>query len=134
MFSTNQLNSMGQCPTPLNTLFFCSKNLNLVQRAIRQEYKNKTGIAIDYQNPRDVFAIMRQVFITNSENGYSDINRQVKFMNQRVVEQAINQINTGISQYMGYIRDVDTIAIPFAVPINTSTYGKKIDFNEKIGL
>ena len=125
---------MGQCPTPLNTLFFCSKNVNLIQRGIRQEYKNKTGIKIDYQNESDVFAIMRQVFITNSQNGYTNINDQVKFMNQRVIDQAIQQINTGITQYMGYVRDVDSIAIPFAVPINTSTYGKKIDFNDKIGL
>lgn len=131
----NQLfNSMGQCSTPLNTLFFSEQNVNLVQRAIRQEYKNKTGVSIDYQDPRDLFAIMRSVFILNSSNGYVNACEQVKFMNQRVIKQAINQINTGLTQYMGYIRDVDSIAIPFATPINTSTYGKKIDFNEKIGL
>ena len=37
------INSMKQCPTPLNTLFFSEFNMNLLQRAIRQDFKNKTG-------------------------------------------------------------------------------------------
>ena len=44
------LNTLKQCPTPLNTLFFSDFNKNLLQRGIRQAFKNKTGISIDYQN------------------------------------------------------------------------------------
>ena len=41
------LNSISQCATPLNKLFFSAFNVNLVQRGIRQSFKNKTGVKID---------------------------------------------------------------------------------------
>ena len=60
------LDSLQQCETPLNTLFFSDFNKNLIQRGVRQTFKNKSGIAIDYQNPDDMYAIMRVVFINNA--------------------------------------------------------------------
>lgn len=128
------LDSMKQCETPLNTLFFSEFNRNLLQRGIRQAFKNKTGIAIDYQNPDDVYSMMRVVFINNAGDHYSQVNEQVKMMNARVIDTAIGQIQTGVSQYMAYVQDIETLAVPLDQPMNTSTYGKKIDFNNKIGI
>ena len=128
------LDSMKQCETPLNTLFFSEFNRNLLQRGIRQAFKNKTGIAIDYQNPDDVYSMMRVVFISNAGDHYSQVNEQVKMMNARVIDTAIGQIQTGVSQYMAYVQDIETLAVPLDQPMNTSTYGKKIDFNNKIGI
>ena len=128
------LDSLKQCETPLNTLFFSDFNQNLLQRGIRQAFKNKTGIAIDRQNPDDLYSIMRVVFINNSGDHYSRVNEQVKTMNERVIETALGQIQTGVSQYMSYVQDIDTIATPLAQPINTSTVGMKIGKNEKIGI
>ena len=128
------LDSLKQCETPLNTLFFSEFNLNLLQRGIRQAFKNKTGIAIDRQNPDDLYSLMRVVFINNSGDSYSRVNEQVRFMNGRVIETALGQIQTGVSQYMSYVQDIDTIAVPLAQPINTSTYGKKLPKNMKIGI
>jgi len=128
------LDSMKQCETPLNTLFFSEFNRNLLQRGIRQAFKNKTGIAIDYQNPDDVYSMMRVVFINNAGDHYSQVNEQVKMMNSRVIDTAIGQIQTGVSQYMAYVQDIETLAVPLDQPMNTSTYGKKIDINNKIGI
>ena len=128
------LDSLKQCETPLNTLFFSEFNRNLLQRGIRQAFKNKTGIAIDRQNPDDLYSLMRMVFINNSGDSYSRVNEQVRFMNGRVIETALGQIQTGVSQYMSYVQDIDTIAVPLAQPINTSTYGKKLPKNMKIGI
>lgn len=128
------LNSLKQCETPLNTLFFSEFNKNLLQRGIRQAFKNKTGIAIDYQNPDDLYGIMRVVFINNSGDHHTNVNEQVKAMNTRVIETAISQIQTGVSQYIAYAQDIDTISTPMDRPINTSTTGNKIDYNDKIGL
>jgi hypothetical protein len=125
---------MKQCETPLNTLFFSEFNRNLLQRGIRQAFKNKTGIAIDYQNPDDVYSMMRVVFINNAGDHYSQVNEQVKMMNARVIDTAIGQIQTGVSQYMAYVQDIETLAVPLDQPMNTSTYGKKIDINNKIGI
>src|SRR5210317_1746656 len=128
------LNSLKQCETPLNTLFFSEFNKNLLQRGIRQAFKNKTGIAIDYQNPDDLHGIMRVVFINNSGDHHTNVNEQVKAMNTRVIETALTQIQTGVSQYIAYAKDIDTISTPMDRPINTSTTGNKIEYNDKIGL
>ena len=128
------LNSMKQCATPLNTLFFSSFNVNLLQRAIRQDFKNKTGVSIDYQNEDDLYGIMRVVFINNSGDHFTRVNEQVKMMNTQVIKTAISQIQSGVSQYMGYVHDMDRGLEPINRPVNTSTYGNKIDKNNKIGV
>lgn len=128
------LDSMKQCETPLNTLYFSDFNRNLLQRGIRQAFKNKTGIAIDRQNPDDLYALMRTVFITYAGNHNTRVNEQVKFMNTRVIEAALGQIQTGVSQYISYARDIDTTAIPLDPPVNTTTTGMKMGYNNQIGI
>ena len=120
------MESLKQTSTPLNQLFFSEYNTNVLQRGIRQAYKQKTGIAIDYQNSGDLFAIMRVVFINNAADPYGAVCDQVREMNTRVIKVALDQINTGVSQYLGYIRDAQSPLIPLAQPINTSTYGKRV--------
>jgi hypothetical protein len=128
------LNSLKQTQTPLNTLFFSQFNRNLLQRAIRQSFKNDTGVSIDYQNESDLYTIMRSVFINNAGNHDTGVNEQVKFMNSVVLRTALAQVKSGVSQYMGYIRDIDTLAVPPNAPANTSTFGLKMDVNDKIGI
>lgn len=128
------LNSIKQTPTPLNTLFFSEFNINLLQRAIRQKFKDDTGVSIDYQNPDDLFSIMRVVFINNAGNHTTGINDQVKFMNSIVIKTALGQVRSGVAQFMGYMRDIDTAAIPPNAPANTSTYGMKLPVDAKIGV
>jgi hypothetical protein len=127
MSDSLHLNSIKQCQTPLNTLFFSEFNINLIQRAIRQQFKNETGISIDYQNEDDIFAIMRVVFINNASEHYKNVNAQVKFMNEMVMKTALSQIKTGVSQYVSYVRDIDTLSMPIDRPVNTSTFGNKLD-------
>jgi hypothetical protein len=128
------LNTLKQCPTPLNTLFFSEFNMNLLQRGIRQSFRDQTGVSIDYQNPSDLYSIMRVVFINNSGDPNANVQEQVKYMNGIVIKTASGQIQTGVSQYMGYVHDIDTLAVPIDRPVNTTTYGKKFGKNEQIGL
>jgi hypothetical protein len=123
------LNSMKQTETPLNKLFFGALNRDLLQRGIRQTFKLRTGIAIDYQNPDDLYAIMRATFISNSGDHFSNVEAQVRDMNVRVIDTCLSQIQTGVSQYMSYAKDIDTIAQPMDRPVNTSTAGKKLPRN-----
>ena len=132
--SNLHLNSVKQCETPLNGLFFSEFNKNILQRGIRQAFKDRTGISIDYQNPDDLYGIMRVVFINNSGDHQRDVNKQVKAMNTRVIETALSQIQTGVSQYIAYVNDIDTTSIPLDQPMNTSTSGKKLGYNNKIGI
>ena len=128
------LNSLKQCQTPLNTLFFSSFNVNLLQRAIRQDFKNKTGISIDYQSEDDLYGIMRVVFINNSGGHNVRVNEQVKMMNEMVIKTGVSQIQSGVSQYMGYVHDMDRGLEPLDRPQSTTTYGNKIGKSDKIGI
>jgi hypothetical protein len=126
--------TIKQTPTPLNTLFFSDFNTNLLQRAIRQTFKNDTGVSIDYQNKDDLFSLMRVVFINNAGNHSVAVNEQVKYMNSVVIKSALDQIRSGVSQFMGYMRDIDTLAVRPSDPANTSTHGMKMPLNNKIGI
>lgn len=128
------LHSISQCPTPLNTTFFSKQNQNLIQRGIKQQILNKHKVKIDNQSPDVILAIMRVVFINNSADPYNDITAQVKFMNQRVIEMCARQITSGLTQFYGYLQDIDRPLHPPSIPVNTSVYGNKINYNEKIGL
>jgi predicted double-glycine peptidase len=128
-----QLKTVKQCPTPLNSLYFSEFNQDLLQRGIREKFKQLTGIKIDYQNGDDLMTLMRYVFINNSGDHHTNVNEQVRKMNAVVIDTAVGQVKTGVAQYLSYVQDVDTLAVPLAQPINTSTYGKKIDLNDKIG-
>ena len=134
MCDSLHLNSIKQTPTPLNTLYFSEFNTNLIQRAIRQAFRDETGVSIDYQNKDDLFSIMRVVFINNAGSHTVAVNEQVKFMNSMVIKTALGQIRSGVAQYMGYMRDIDTLAVRPDPPVNTSTYGNKIPINDKIGV
>ena len=132
MCDSNMLASVQQSETPLNKLFFSEFNVNTLQRGIRQAFKNSTGIAIDYQDQGALLAIMRSAFINNAGDHYTAVNEQVKEINGIVINMALGQINSGVRQYIDYLRDVDALRSPFAAPINTSTYGKKIDLGRTV--
>lgn len=125
---------LKQCATPLNTLYFSEFNQDLLQRGIREKFKQLTGIKIDYQNSDDLLTLMRYVFINNSGDHYSNVNEQVKRMNTIVIDTAVSQVKTGVAQYLAYVKDIDTTSMPLDLPLNTSTYGKKMDINDKIGI
>jgi len=127
------METLKQCPTPLNTLFFSTFNVNLVQRAIRENIKKTTGVSIDYQNSGDLFALMRVVFISNSGDAYADTCSQVKKMNEISIKQASSQVMTGLTQYMGYLRDASSSLNLMNLPSNTSSAGKGMGQN-KIGM
>jgi hypothetical protein len=117
------METLKQCPTPLNNLFFSEFNVNLVNRGVRENVKKMTGVSIDYQNSGDLFAIMRVVFISNASDPYGDTCTQVKAMNQIAIKQASAQVLTGRSQYMGYLRDASATLNLMNNPQNTSSAG-----------
>ena len=133
-YQTNILNSLSQCSTPLNTLFFSDFNVERIQRGIQNKIKQQTGRSIDRQNRSDLIAIMRTVFITNSVNPYGEACKQVDFMNDRVIKTAAQQVNTGLAQYIGYIKDISTTPVPLDLPRNTDQYGTITNVNTRIGM
>jgi hypothetical protein len=108
-------------------MFFSELNMNRIQKNIRQQFKDKTGIAIDYQNQRDILTLMRMVYINNSRDPWSQaLQQQLQIMNDAVVKTAISQIGTGVNQYISYIRDISSPQQINALPVSTTTYGNSM--------
>lgn len=119
------METLKQTQTPLNSSFFCTKNLNDIQNNIRRNFKQESGLMIDRQDDRDLFTLMRSVFITYEVNPYNNIEEQVKRLNEVVVRKALEQVRTGVSQFMSYVRDMDKPMMPPPTPENTSLYGTR---------
>ena len=133
--SGDLLMSLKQTPTPLNNLFFSEYNQSLLQRAIRQSVFQKDNIKIDYQNKSDLISLMRVIYTANFANPYGDLCSQVKFMNTIVINKAVEQISTGLSQYMGYMKLISSPITPPPIPENTNIYGTDtIDQTRTLGL
>jgi hypothetical protein len=124
--SDNILVSMRQASTPLNTVYFSEFNVNLLQKTIRTQFKKQTNISIDYQNEADLLAIMRAVFINNATNQPTGVCEQVRKMNTVVINTALAQIHTGVSQYMDYNKEIKSTLQLLPNPVNTSTHGTKM--------
>ena len=124
---------MQQTKTPLNSLFFSDFNVSLLERGIRQDFKNKTGISIDRQNRADIIALMRAEFINSSGDHYALVDSQVKDMNTRVIEKARAQLSVGVTQFINFVKDTKDVILPNELPKNTSTYGNKLP-DQKFGI
>jgi hypothetical protein len=116
--------------TPLNRLFFSPFNISLLQKAIRQDFKDKTGIAIDHQNDNDLIAIMRAEFVNSSGDPHRGVESQVRMMNSRILQTARSQIGSGVSQFINFMKDTESTVTPLDHPKSTTTYGNKLSDQE----
>lgn len=123
---TGMLSSMKSQETPLSRIFFRQDNVNKIQTMLRTAFKRETGISIDKQNPRDVLAFMRYVYINNFFDPYGNIEVQVNDLNRKTVQKMIPQVREGVSAYIFYLRDSSTLSQPGELPVNTSTTGNKL--------
>lgn len=127
------INTLRQEDTPLSLQFFSTGNMNQIQNSIRQSIKSETGMSIDRQNDDDLSALMRYIYITNSWNPSAQIQEQVSLLNKRTAAKALTQVRTGLAERIGYLRDIASPIQPNDRPVSTTTFGKKMGYNDKIG-
>ena len=128
------INSMRQTPTQLSSNFFSPQNMNYIQSEAQGAIKNETGLLIDRQNYDDLGAIMRMIYVTNVFDPYRDIVSQITLLNSRTLNMIVGQIRTGLSERIGYLRDISRPIQPNPLPVPTTLYGNKMPLNNKIGL
>lgn len=113
--------------TPLIDAFFSSKNIQIIQNAIRANiYKISNGEYIISQQDCDTLKIiMRGVFLQHSMNMQSNYTEQISQLNEMVIEFSVKQLVGEIESYLKYKRDVSTLATPMPLPIMSSTVKTK---------
>ena len=119
--------------TPLSITFYSKQNISRIQQGISQAIMSETGQRVGPQNPSDLFILMQTVYAKNFRDPYSDIERQISNINSECVKEAVQIMKPRIAQFIIYTKNIDKLPPPPEWPGNTSTYGKKLPFNTKIG-
>lgn len=117
-----------QTTSELSKLFFSDENIKRIQRLIRKEVYRRTNgqfkLEVD-QELRDVFIAMRAVYMEHARFLPTQIVRQVKRLNMKVIDEILPGIITEIRQEYGYLKEINKPLTPISRPMNVSNSGRK---------
>ena len=112
----------------ITRIFFSEKNMQRIQRKIRDEVcritKGQYVLDCD-QDESDLTIIMRGVYFDKGKNLPDNPIRQVKILNQQTVDYLVPDLISNIKQYFGYIRDINQPLQPIMRPMNASFGGRR---------
>lgn len=107
----------------LGKTFFSAKNISRIQKAIKKEIfiKTKGKYKLDTeQDTKDLFIVMKSIYLTNAKYVPGQIVRQVKKLNKIVVDQVVPDMIATIGQYYKYLDDINKPIVPkLNLPANT---------------
>ena len=112
----------------LSKLFFSKNNISRIQKMIKREVLIKTKrqfkLEVD-QDPKDLFIVMRAVYIEYAKNIPDKIVHQVKQLNNKVIETIIPDVLTMIKQEYNYLKDINEPLQVLPRPMNVNHAGRK---------
>lgn len=113
--------------TELNELFFSQMNVDALQRGLRIMVADATNgrDIIGRQSEQELLIIMRATYNMYARHMSTNIVEQVRELNKRVLDYAVNNVLVEIEQYRGYIRDASQLYTPMDLPQNLSNKGSK---------
>lgn len=127
----------SQEATPLSSTYFSKTNIDILQQLIKQEvYRkcerdtdpiltNHKPVLIANQDETNLKIIMRSIYLQYAKNVPTDIDNQVKELNNLVLNECIPDIITNLKQYIGYITDIQRLPNPMDYPSYVSSKGEK---------
>ena len=117
--------------TALSNLYFSSKNMTIVQNAIRANvYKmSNEKYIIDEQNVDILNIIMRSIYLQNSLNQPDNLTKQIEDLNSLVINYCVPRVYSEVQGYIQYKKDASTLAVPLSNPISVYT-NKTLELNK----
>lgn len=124
----------------ISKLFFSQQNIDFLHLGIKNQILNKTNgkYNIVKQNERELKIIMRGIYMTHNQPEYDprifhpgykkqyiSLYEQVKKLNIKVLDLAVNKIISNIKQKNQYLNDIQKLPQPLEHPIQMSNFGKK---------
>jgi len=117
-----------QSESELSKLFFSDENFKRVQRMIRQEVFKRTNgefrLDID-QSQQDLFIVMRGIFLEYARFLPNQVVRQIKRLNQKVINETVPGILSSVRQYHSYLIEINKPLTTIQRPINASNGGRR---------
>jgi hypothetical protein len=106
--------------TPFSQIYFSPMNSKGIQDTIRYRISQKDSSIgkIGYQSEKDIFAIMRSVYLqfANSSVLTDDITKNIRGLNEKVIEYSVDDIGVRLEQYKGYLNKVSQLPVPMEHP------------------
>jgi len=112
----------------ISSIFFSQENVERLQEKIKNEIYRESGgkyIMTENQDLNDLLQMMRYIYLRFGENLPHKPVRQVKKLNQLLVNFILPDMMSNIKQYHGYL---DTISKPIELmplPVSLNTSGRK---------
>ncbi len=90
---------------------------------------SKDNSVISKQKDEQLLEAMRRLFLQNSNNPVdaSGIKKELLRLNEIVLEDTVPRILSELYQYKKYLQDIEKVATPNLLPINSSVTGTKLN-------
>jgi hypothetical protein len=108
------------CKNNLSELYFSQSNIDILQDSIIEGvFKISSGTKICKQSEDELLIVMRSIYLQYGKNQDNNLQGQIKDLNKHVLKYCIENINTNLKQYNGYINDItkerDVLEMPHFV-------------------
>ncbi len=114
-------------PTIVSEIFFSKANIDYIQQKIQKLVFEETNgkYNIGRQSDTELSIIMRSIYLQFSRNSDIDIRDQITELDNKVIDECIPTILSGIEQYLKYKIDVSTLRKPIEMPQSFNSKGDK---------
>lgn len=119
--------------TPLNELYFSSKNIAALQEGIRYRVwvESSGRFKIGYQDERELLIIMRSMYYQHGRNLRDDVVGQVRELNAHVIRWAVSEIINNLKMHEKYKHDISTLPMPLPhAPLATMKGSKSLELTK----
>lgn len=114
----------------INDIFFSDMNTKVIQDTVRYKVNKNTGEIIARQSDNELYIIMRSIMLqfANFRTDVSNAVDEIRRLNQKVIDYAVDNISSNVQQHKGYIDKLSKLPIPLDLPV----YHNKNDFTYDI--
>lgn len=114
--------------TLMSDIFLSQKNMNLIQIKIINIIKNKYNYKISKQSSKELFIVMRSVYLNNAVNNYKnkeEIKEELKKLNNLTLQYCVDNIIKNIKSHEAYLKKINNELEPINLPTNNNIKGSK---------
>lgn len=113
----------------ISDLFLSEKNINLIHLKIINSIRDKYNYNISKQSKNELLIIMRSIYLNNCTNNFSnknEIKKELKKLNDLVINYSVNNIIKNIKSYELYLDKINNNLNPIDLPKPTTVKGDNI--------
>ena len=94
-------------------------NTKVIQDTLRYRVYKNTDQVISNQSTNDLFIIMRSIMLqyANFRTGLDNITEEIKRLNGKVLDYAVENVTANLKQYKGYVKDLSELPTPLDRPV-----------------